>query len=380
MRNINYYIKRFGNFTLSERPFNEVDALILSELAYANFEGYVDTVEKNSEAVVFSTLNSPEHLKKLTSLTMSPKSNRRMIKLLQNSERFKNMKLNFYRSRFDADLELQFGAIVFMIEDVNIIAFRGTDTTLVGWKEDFNMSFLDVIPSQEQCLMYIHNVSKLLKGNLYLCGHSKGGNLANYAAIFTNKTIQERISGVYDFDGPGFKSDIFESARYKNVEEKIHKFITRDSMVGVIMNNIEKYEVVRCFGVSMMQHDPFRWRVTKQGKLDITASTTFNCQVFERVIKEYMKCYSDEERIKIIELLFDLLNAYEKSSFIDIKSKAIQYIHAIKKRYRSLDEEQITYLKKTFKEYWNLYHYVRKQMKQERKDLKKQKKLRLKGC
>lgn len=371
MRNINYYIKKFGKDRMSERPFNEVDALILSELAYANFEGYVSSISMRGAAVPFSSINTPEHLKKLTSLTMSPRANRRMIKLLQKSARFGDMTLNFYRSRFDADLELQFGAVVFMIDGVNVVSFRGTDTTLIGWKEDFNMSFLDVIPSQEQCLLYVHNVADLIDGEIYLCGHSKGGNLANYAAIFTDEETQKRLAGVYDFDGPGFKSDIFESARYKNVEDKIHKFITRDSMVGVIMNNIEKYEVVRCYGISMMQHDPFRWRVTKQGRLDITESTTFNCAVFERAIKEYMRIYSDEERIKIITLLFDLLNAYEKSSFIDIKSKALQYVHAIKKRYKNLSEEQVAYLKKTFKEYWDLYHSVRKQMKKERREAKK---------
>lgn len=358
-KNLFYYLQYFGHYTLSQLPFNEVDALILSELAYMNFDGIVPRIRENKEAVNFSSLTD-DVIKNLATNTLAEPDNVHMVKKMLKTERFKDMKMNFYRSRFDVNLELQFSAIVFIFNECNFIAFRGTDTTLIGWKEDFNMSFLDVIPSQEQCLLYLQNVANNLDGKIYLGGHSKGGNLACFAGIYTNKEIQNRIVKIYDFDGPGFKYDIFNSNKYKNVENKIKKYITRDSMVGVIMHNVENYEVVKCYGISLMQHDPFRWCVTKEGKLDTTENTTLNCQVFEHAVKDWMLCYSDEERSKIIDILFDLLNASEKSTIIDFKSELIKCIKAIRKRYKQLESETVEYLKHVFKEYWNIYFYNRK--------------------
>ena len=374
MRNIHYFIKKFGNFDISQLPFNEVDALIFSQMAYLDFSNLVGGVSENKPYVSLQDFNNAEIIKKLVKGTMSPIMNSKMLRLMFKSNRYRNLRFNYYRSRFDKDLELQFSAVVLKLDGCNFIAFRGTDLTLIGWKEDFNMAFMDVVPSQEQCLMYVRNVANLIQGDFYLGGHSKGGNLANFSGIYTDKELQDRIIKIYDFDGPGFKYDIFTTERYKKVADKIKKYITRDSMVGVIMHNVTNYEVVRCYGVSMMQHDPFRWRVTDEGRLDITESTTFNCKVFERAIKAWLDCYPEAERLKIIDILFDLLTAYEKSTIIlDFRSKILQNIHAIRKRYKNLDPETVAYLKKTFHEYWNLYHYVRKNMKNELKQSKKHK-------
>ena len=374
MRNLHYYIKRFGALGLEEFAFNEVDALILSQMAYLDFSGLVGEISDNRPDVVLSNLNLNKNIKKMVQGTMSPHMNARLLRLIIDSPRYKNMRLNYYRSRFDENIELQFSAIVFKLNDINFIAFRGTDLTLIGWKEDFNMVFMDVIPSQEQCLEYVQKVASLIKGDFYIGGHSKGGNLACFAGLFSDPELQERMVKIFDFDGPGFKYDVFSLEKYKKITEKIKKYITRDSMVGVIMHNIPKFEVVRCYGVFIMQHDPFRWIVTRDGHLDVTESTTLNCKVFERAIKEWLDIYPEPERVKIVDLLFDLLNAYEKSTILDFRNKGIKYLHAIRKRYKNLDDDTVAYLKRTFREYWELYHSVRKKVKKEFRDAKKRKK------
>ncbi len=370
-KNMFYYVKRFGSFTLSQLPFNEVDALILSELSYMDFCGLVHTIREDMEPVDFLSLNSENLLKQMTANTLAEPDNAKLMKMMFETERYKNMKLNFYRSRFDADLELQFSAIVFIFEECNFVAFRGTDATIIGWKEDFNMSFLDVVPSQKQCLLYLEKIAHKLTGKLYLGGHSKGGNLACFAGIYTQKSIQDRIEKIYDFDGPGFKYDIFDSPNYKRVEHKIKKYVTRDSMIGVIMHFVENYEVVRCYGVSLMQHAPFRWMVTDEGKLDTTETTSFNCKVFARAVKDWMLCYTDEERSKVIDIWFDLLSASEKSTVIEFKWQVLRCIKMIRKRYKQLDPETVVYLKKTMRQYWNIYFYNRELMKDERKRARK---------
>ena len=201
MRNLHYYIKRFGALGLEEFAFNEVDALILSQMAYLDFSGLVGEISDNRPDVVLSNLNLNKNIKKMVQGTMSPHMNARLLRLIIDSPRYKNMRLNYYRSRFDENIELQFSAIVFKLNDINFIAFRGTDLTLIGWKEDFNMVFMDVIPSQQQCLEYVQKVASLIKGDFYIGGHSKGGNLACFAGLFSEPELQERMVKIFDFDG-----------------------------------------------------------------------------------------------------------------------------------------------------------------------------------
>ena len=370
MRNIFYYVKKFGRLNTTQLPFNDVDALILSEIAYIDFGGKVGGVNDSRPAVTLKSLGNRKALKTMVRNTMSPHSNLRLIRLMQKSVRYRDMKLNYYRNRVDTKLELQFSAIVFMFENCTYVAFRGTDTTPTGWKEDFNMVFLDVIPSQEQCLVYLNEVASLVKGNFYLGGHSKGGNLATFASIYTAPEIQDRIVAIYDFEGPGFKYDIFNSEKFERISNKLKKFITRDSMIGVIMYNFSKYLVVHSSGIIMMQHDPFRWRVTKDGKIDTTENTTFNCKVFERAIKEWMKRYPEEERLKIIDILYRIISACKTNNLLDFRTRAVKYIHNMRKQFKQLDDETISYVKRTLHEYWDLYYEVRKDLKKELKQKK----------
>ncbi len=374
MRNLHYFIKKFGTKTLSKFPFNEVDALILSQMAYLDFEGLVGGVSDNLPDVRLTTLITKANIKKMVHGTMSPHMNARLLRLILDSPRYSEMRVNYFRSRFDESIELQFSAVVFKLDDINFVAFRGTDLWLVSWKEDFNMTFMDATPSQQECLKYIENIANLIEGDFYVGGHSKGGNLACFAGLFSEPSLQSRMIKIFDFDGPGFKYDVFSLEKYQKIIEKIKKYITRDSMVGVIMHNVPKYEVVHCYGVFIMQHDPFRWRVTKDGRLDITESTTLNCKVFERATKVWLEKYPEAERIKIIELLYNLINTYKKSTILDFRNKSLKYLHAIHKRYKSLDKETTAYLKQTLKDYWSLYHTVRKDMKNELKAAKKHKK------
>ncbi len=371
MRNIHYYIKKFGRFDTSEFPFNEVDALILSELAYADFSEFVGGITTPRPDVTLSDIAINKSIKRMVRYTMSPHSNGQMIKLMRKSKRFKDMRLNYYRNKVDTKLELQFSAIVFTLKDSTFVAFRGTDTTLTGWKEDFNMVFLDVIPSQEQCLIYLNEIANKIEGNFYIGGHSKGGNLATFASIYTNPEIQKRIIKIYDFEGPGFKYDIFNSEKFQNIADKLQKYITRDSMIGVVMYNFSKYEIVRSSGIILMQHDPFRWRVTKNGRLDVTENTTFNCKVFERTVKEWLVRYPEEERVKILEIFYKIISACKTNNLLDFKTRALKFIHSMRKQYKQIDGETLEYFKRTLHEYWDLYFSIRKEMKAELKQIKK---------
>ena len=277
MANIEDYLLWRGDLTVTQAPFNSVDNLILSNLAYLIFKEIVP--ELNNEKQTF--------LSKITSLFKSDEASRMQyitifdaiaamnlategkdrIRVSQDIEmgiklaktkRFGNMKLMCYVDKYDESIETQFAAITILMEDnTAYIAFRGTDTSLIGWKEDFNMSFMDKVPAQELALLYLKDVAEIIKCPLRIGGHSKGGNLAVYSSLYAGKEIQDRIINIYNNDGPGFKSSILQTEEYKNIKNKIDSIIPQTSIIGMILEHEEEYIVIRSNETLIMQHDPY---------------------------------------------------------------------------------------------------------------------------
>ena len=212
MRNILYYLKKFGHCTFEERPFSDVDSLILSAMSYMMFDGVVPALGEEKDSVGIGRLQSEFVLNRLVVNTMDPKLNRKLWRLLAACPRFKEMRLHYLRDVTDDGIIEQFAAVTCLLPGEGLhICFRGTDLTLLGWKEDFNMSYLDEVPAQAEAVRYVNEVAALTEGKIYIGGHSKGGNLAMYAAMNCQDGARERIAGVFNHDGPGFRTDVFNT-------------------------------------------------------------------------------------------------------------------------------------------------------------------------
>ena len=310
MGNLLDYIAWRGDLTFEQDPFNSIDALILSCLSYVNFDKVVPpksqgklTIEKASEK--FFSLHSAEELAQDKSFIKFAPS---MLRALGQSERFKNAYLSNYVDDTDISREIQFAAVEIDTSDGGVfISFRGTDDTIIGWKEDFNLSFMTV-PAESEAALYLQKVMKGRLDKIRLGGHSKGGHLAVYAALAANSDLTSRIESIYNFDGPGFNHEAMESEQFKSIRHKITKIIPESSIVGRLLENTVDPIVVKSTELGIMQHDPLSWQM--EGKqFEICSSTDMISDLFDETMSGWLAEMTFEDRKVFVDELFSVFEA-----------------------------------------------------------------------
>lgn len=310
MGNLLDYIAWRGDLTFEQDPFNSIDALILSCLSYVNFDKVVPpksqgklTIEKASEK--FFSLHSAEELAQDKSFIKFAPS---MLKALGQSERFKTAYLSNYVDDTDISREIQFAAVEIDTSDGGVfISFRGTDDTIIGWKEDFNLSFMTV-PAESEAALYLQKVMKGRLDKIRLGGHSKGGHLAVYAALAANSDLTSRIESIYNFDGPGFNHEAMESEQFKSIRHKITKIIPESSIVGRLLENTVDPIVVKSTELGIMQHDPLSWQM--EGKqFEICSSTDMISDLFDETMSGWLAEMTFEDRKVFVDELFSVFEA-----------------------------------------------------------------------
>ena len=192
-------------------------------------------------------------------------------------------------------------------DNTYFVAFRGTDDTLVGWKEDFNMSYILAVPSQLEAVSYLEKVAEKVRGKLRLGGHSKGGNLAVYAAVQCKEEIQERIIEIYNNDGPGFSKEMLISEPYNRVRERIWTIVPQTSVVGMLLEHEEEYLVTKSSQSGIMQHDPLSWEVLG-AKFVYLDDVKKNSRILDRTLKNWINKMTREQREEFVMVLFHVID------------------------------------------------------------------------
>lgn len=310
------YLQWRGDILFSQIPLNPVDALIFSTLSYVQLDGIVpEVIEKRItlEEAVKVFLKKPEPETKVRV--------RQDIKLLQavaQVQRFRNIQLCFYRSILVAEEETQFAALTYLLEDgTAVLVFRGTDRTLVGWKEDFNMSFYESVPAQREALRYVEEFAKASNQPLYITGHSKGGNLAVYAAAKSGERIQKRILAVYNQDGPGFTEHMLGNPGYQAIVPKIHTYIPQSSVVGMLLEHEESYTVIKSSQIGVMQHNPYSWEILGTDFIHIE-EVSEESRRLDKALKSWLSGMSLEERSDLTDTIYELFTSVGVSQTIDL--------------------------------------------------------------
>ena len=306
MANILDYIKWRGDLSFTQDPPNAVDALIFSSLSYICYGGNVEAqphipVTLRSAAEEFFTLEDPEH-------RIRVQSDLELLRLAADSVRFGFTKICFYQDTLIPEQETQFAAMTYLLDDGSaFLAFRGTDYSLVGWKEDFNMSFQQTVPAQRMAQQYVRDVALEYMVPLRLAGHSKGGNLAVFAAARSSPMIQERILEVYNNDGPGFTEYLMGDPGYIAMVPRIKTYIPQSSVIGMLLEHEEPFTVIRSKTVSLLQHDPYSWDV--MGKIFIPVEeTTADAKFLDATIKEWFADMTNQERNQLVDVMYSLLS------------------------------------------------------------------------
>lgn len=313
MANIFDYLKWRGDLTFAQDPVNAVDALIFSALVYIHYSGTVedDSATLREAAEEFFSQDDLEN-------SFRVKNDLELLRAAADTVRFGQAKLCMYRDQLIPELETQFAALTFLLDDGSMfLAFRGTDSTLTGWKEDFNMSFQQIVPSQRMAVEYVRDVEDLYRLPMRLGGHSKGGNLAVFAAARSLPVRQKRILEVYNNDGPGFTDYMMGDPGYLAMVPRIRTYIPQSSVIGMLLEHEEPYTVVRSKNVGILQHDPYSWEVMG-GSLVTMQDVTYSSQFMDATIKAWFAEMTDQERGQLVDVMFSLLGTGDVNKAADI--------------------------------------------------------------
>lgn len=344
MANLFEYLEWRGDLTFEQSELNEVDSLILSWFSYTALDGIipVDCSQENTITIkeaaeqFFLTHDLDKILNESISFTRSCVL---LLKKLAQTPRFQSLKLTGFVNYIDYQQETQFCAMTILLQrNRTIVVFRGTDDTLIGWKEDFNMSFLPVIPAQTMALSYLESVAEKIKGKLYIAGHSKGGNLAIYAGVRSSCRVRKRIINIFNNDGPGFYDLKGLGNAYEEMLPKIKTYVPESTIVGMLLERSGDYTVVKSSQKWLYQHDAMSWEV--MGTHFITLETISPAsEAFRNIVKNWLKGLSKEERERFVDTLYGILETTQAKSLEDLNAEKGKIANLVLKEIKELDKE-----------------------------------------
>jgi len=333
MSNIIDYLNWRGDLTFKQDPINEVDAIILARFSYLPFKDI--NIEKIDDIE-----NIANKMKELSINKFIWKEDKEFIIKLGKSKRYKSLVITDYNEILDLSAEKQFAAVtIWLPRGYKYISFRGTDMSLVGWKEDFNMSFMQNIPSQLEAVKYLNEIGSRYMGKLIVGGHSKGGNLAVYASMFCKNRIKKKIVQIVNADGPGFDESVFNTENYIEIIEKLNTYIPQSSIIGRLLEHNEDYEIIHSTQKGFMQHDIFSWQVNGTNLVRIP-NLTNESHFVNKVVRDWLQNTTPEQRKHFVNIIYDILVATEAKSLNDFGIDTLKKVGAIIKSYKNIEKEE----------------------------------------
>lgn len=310
------YLDQVAYDSIYDTPFNELDMLMLTEITYLPFDQIVS--DQISPDCTYRLFEAAEKIPQDLSMLVT-KNRLKLLEKVASSTRFKNIKLMGYVNDIDPDVQKQFAAIIFKIKpDSYVLTFRGTDDSIIGWKEDFHMTYMDQVPAQKTAVNYLRKAMDALAGQFILTGHSKGGNLASYAASQIEPDYQERIQSIYSYDAPGLNHSVITSPGYQTISDKIRRYIPQGSIVGMMLESPKQAQIVKSTAIGgLAQHDTFSWQIADQTFVLLDNLNPDSLQV-DKTLKNWVDSVSDEELKDFFDLFFGLILDAGISSINDL--------------------------------------------------------------
>ena len=345
--NILDYIDWRGDITFAERGLNEVDNLIFAELAYLIMDGLVSedgsvspTLAELCEAYLAAGYDQSE-------LLYDPLP---LLKKASTSARFGGVRASRYVNLVDTEKQIQFSAVTYLYaEGEAYVAYRGTDNTIVGWREDMNFSFLSETPGQYESAAYLNRIAAEVGGRLTVGGHSKGGNFAVYGAAFCDPAARGHIVKVYSNDGPGFNKEIAESENYRAILDRTVKIIPDSSLVGILLSSKARRRVIKSDAKGVMQHVAYSWRV-KGTSFEEADERTAASIFMDDTLHAWVDTLSEDELRALAAVIFDSLDAAGVTTVGDLNANRLATYSAVLKAVSQVDSlrksEVATVLKK----------------------------------
>lgn len=332
MPNIIDYIEWRGDLSFENSPINEIDDIIFARFSYLPFK-YIELKE------IDTIENIALEMKDLDIENYLWNDDKVFLQKIGNCKRFKDIKVSDYIEIFDEAAEKQFAAITLWIQkNQKYISFRGTDSSLVGWKEDINMGFKKDVPSQKEAVKYLSSMAEKYKDDFIIGGHSKGGNLAVYSAVFCKDSVKNRIERVINADGPGFDKSVILTDNYKKILNKIQTYIPQSSIVGRLLEHEEEYQVVKSIQKGIMQHDIYSWEI-EPTKLIRIPTVTNNSEIFNGIVSDWLKNTTPEQRENFINMIYEIIMETQARKTSDFRVETAKKIGIILNGYINVNPE-----------------------------------------
>ena len=340
MSNIFDYLTDVQYDSFYDLPLNELDILAFTELTYLPFDNLLDQpVNRLSDVAT----RVPRETNMLTN-----KERLQLLDQLSQHKRFKNSKLSNFVNEVDTEQQKQFAAMTYRLDlDTYLIVFRGTDDSIIGWKEDFHMTYMKEIPAQKHALEYLEDFfTQHPKQKVIVAGHSKGGNIAVYAASQIRPELQDKISAVYTYDAPGLQAHLTETTGYQDVIPKIHRFVPQGSVIGMMLEVPDTPIVVKSTALGgIAQHSTFSWQTEDNHFVQLEAISSESLQIKD-TLKEWVDSVPDEELELYFDLFFGTILESGISSINELSSKnAIDHVRQLVSQAQTLEPEQVEILK-----------------------------------
>jgi|LSQX01.2.fsa_nt_gb hypothetical protein len=325
--------------TFEEKPFSDVDALVFAQFAYTRLNDKDYSFTPTAAPVLIKDTYRAENFDFMYNNIPKYEKNIQLVTALAASPRFRNIRILDYKDIYDNNLILQFSAMTFEMNDGFLVAFRGTDSTFTGWKEDFCMTFMDSVPAQDEACLYLQSMAEKFGGSIRICGHSKGGNLSMYAALNCDKQTRDRIISVHDLDGPGFKDPEKYVNEYSEIADKVVKIMPESSIVGLLLDGAdEDIKIVESSGIGIMQHLSFTWKI-KNGEFVEGKKISDIAKNIDKTISVWLKGISHEDREAFIDNLFKVLISSGVRTFAELSSVGAKQLAAMYEAAKDLPED-----------------------------------------
>ncbi|RKI82083.1 DUF2974 domain-containing protein [bacterium 0.1xD8-71] len=333
------YLKEYGDYSLEEKPFSDVDSLVLCQFVYLKFDGLVPGPGEEHGAVTVQELAAHPDYDHLYGDERYRKDNTALFQKIYKSRRFGTMKLWNYVNLIEPEQETQFSAVVFgLSEELSYVGFRGTDESIVGWKEDLNLAFSEPVPGQRLSVSYLEQAAQTIQSGLYVGGHSKGGNLAVYASMNCSAGVRERIDRIYDHDGPGFRPEVRQKSAYEEIAGRIYKTVPRSSCVGMLLYTEENYKVVESKTIGLAQHNPYTWLI-RDDNFKIVEEIRAGRKFMDQALNEWILSLDQEQMHTFVDTLYRVVQASETDNLIDFTANWLKSIHKIGTALKEVDRD-----------------------------------------
>ena len=348
MANMIDYIDWRGDLSFEESEFNDIDNLIFAQMTMINFKGIVPPLFEEGRVSLVDAAEiyfSDDERSGCSLGLIIPTETKELFKKASESRRFGQIKLSGYVNHIDLETETQFAAMTYEIaKDRIFIAFRGTDDTIVGWKEDFNLSFLSPIPAQTEAKKYLDCVAVGFEGEIRLGGHSKGGNLAIYAAVKAEGYAKDKIVKVYNNDGPGFEREFLSSPEYEEMEDRISVILPKSSVVGMLFENRGEMFIVDSTETGLLQHNPFSWQVLGSSFV-VLEQLAEDGKRISKAINDWSARLDTDTRKKFVDGVYKILVATEATTLAELNADKYAIVRALKET----DKETINMVMRVFR-------------------------------